>query len=142
VLRALADRTAYVPGLDLGSGRLDLRDSGACPAAGVADAERRLGGQVVSTAFDGRVRRFVDTALGGSMDSGELSPAMAAAVDKALPTLQPALAARFRGPSPAGLIGEDRSGRDVYLARPQGGYVLVLVDDLGQIEAAVFCAVG
>jgi Zn-dependent protease with chaperone function len=142
VLRALADRTAYVEGADLGNVRLDLRGAGACPTAGVLDAERRLGGQTISTAFDGRVRRFVDEALAGRAPRN-LSPAMAMAVDKTLPALQPALAARFAAPGEARLIGEDRRGRDVYLLRPGGsGYVLVLVDDLGQIEAALFCAGG
>jgi hypothetical protein len=142
-LRALAERTAYVTGADLGPGRLDLRGAGACPTGGVMDAERRLGGQAVSTAFDGRVRRFVDEAAAGKVGPRDLSPAMAEAVDAALPALQPALASRFGGPGAARLIGEDRRGRDVYLVRPGGtGYALVVVDDLGQIDAALFCAAG
>jgi beta-lactamase regulating signal transducer with metallopeptidase domain len=139
VLRALAARTAYVAGADLANVRLDMRAGGACPTTGVLDAERRLGGATVSTAFDGRVRRFVDDTLGGK--PRDLSPAMALAVDKALPGLQPALAARFGPGGAARLIGEDSLGRDLYVVRSGGpGYVLVLVDDLGQIAAAVFCA--
>ena len=65
---------------------------------------------------------------------------MARAVDKALPLLQPALAGRFGPSGEARLIGDDSRGRDVYLVRAGAGYVLVRVDDLGQIEAALFCA--
>jgi hypothetical protein len=140
-LRALADRTAYVAGANPRNGRLELRTAGACPTAGVADAERRLGGEAISTAFDGRARRFVDEALAGKPSN--LSPAMAAAVDKALPALQPALATRFGGPGAARLIGEDGAGRDIYLVRRgAAGYALVLVDDAGQIDGALFCTAG
>jgi beta-lactamase regulating signal transducer with metallopeptidase domain len=143
LMRALADRTAYVDGVGLGGARLGLRAAAACPTAGVADAERRLGEEVVSTAFDGRVRRFVDEALAGKVRPKTLTPAMASAVDRALPVLQPALAARFGGSGTARLIGEDRQGHDVYLVRAgDAGYALVLVDDLGQIAAAMFCAGG
>ena len=139
-LRALAERAAYVTGAELAGARLDLRSANACPTPGVMDAERRLGGEAVSTAFDGRVRRFVDEVLAGKLGPRDLSPAMAQAVDQALPALQPALAARFADPGAARLIGEDPRGRDAYLVRTGAvGYALVLVDDLGQIDAALFC---
>jgi hypothetical protein len=142
-LNALAERTAYVTGADLESARLDLRAAGACPTAGVMEAERRLGSETISTAFDGRVRRFVDEALAGTVGPRDLSPAMALTVAKALPSLRSALAAQFGQPEAARLIGEDRQGHEVYLV-PGGrnGYVLVLVDDDGRIDAAAFCAAG
>jgi hypothetical protein len=141
VLRALAARTAYVAGANLGSARLELRAADACPTAGVIEAERRLGGEAISTAFDARARGFVEDVMAGKPHN--LSPAMATAVDRALPALRPSLAARFGGPGAARLIGEDQAGRDVYLVRPgAAGYALVLVDDAGRIDGALFCAAG
>jgi len=144
LVQALASKTAYVLDDSLWSGRIELRRADACPAAQVARAQRALGGEAISTAFDGEVRHFVDDLLAGRPAAQDLSPTMARAVDARLPALQPALARSFAAPGRTSLLGEDTSGRDVYLVRrgDRESYVLVLVDDLGQIEAALFCAAG
>ena len=88
------------------------------------------------------MRHFVDDALAGRPASRDLSPVMARAVDTVLPTLQPVLARTFTVQGQGHLLGEDTRGRDVYLVRGngEGAYVLVLVNDLGKIEAGLFCA--
>jgi hypothetical protein len=145
LVHALASKTAYVVDAGVWRERLELRTASggrACPTADVARAEAAMTGETISTAFDGEVRHFVDDAIAGRPAPRDLSPVMARAVDAVLPALQPALARTFTAQGHARLLGEDTRGRDVYLVRRdgEGAYALVLVNDLGKIEAGLFCA--
>ena len=147
LVHALASKTAYVVDAGVWRERLELRTEGACPTAQVARAEAATAGETISTAFDGEVRHFVDDAIAGRPAPRDLSPVMARAVDAVLPALQPVLARTFTAQGHARLLGarllgEDTRGRDVYLVRRDGedAYALVLVNDLGKIEAGLFCA--